>query len=93
MRARPEVPDGMVDAMSPTRAQRAAALDTWANNVDTADLVGIDTDERKAITQYTERHAGFGDVRTDRRSARPRPTIRGTRSFRQVDAACAVLRG
>ncbi len=73
MRARPEVPDGMVDAMSPTRAQRAAALDTWANNVDTADLVGIDTDERKAITQYTERRARLETSAQIAGSARPRP--------------------
>lgn len=38
--------------MSPTRAQRAAALEAWADGVDGDDLVEVDTDELKAIAQY-----------------------------------------
>ena len=45
----------MVDAVSPTRAQRAAALEAWADDIDAADLAEIDTDELKAIAQYAAR--------------------------------------
>ena len=38
--------------MSPTRAQRAAALEAWADDIDGDDLVEVDTDELKAIAQY-----------------------------------------
>ena len=45
----------MVDATNPTRAQRAAALEAWADDIDAADLVEIDTAELEAIAQYAER--------------------------------------
>ncbi len=41
--------------MSPTRAQRAAALEAWADDVDGDDLVEVDTDELKVIAQYAAR--------------------------------------
>jgi hypothetical protein len=41
--------------MSPTRAQRAVALEAWAERVDGDDLVEVDTDELKAIAQYAAR--------------------------------------
>ena len=41
--------------MSPTRAQRAAALEAWADDVDGDDLIEVDTDELKAIGQYAAR--------------------------------------
>ena len=41
--------------MSPTRVQRAAALEAWADDVDSDGLVEIDTDELKAIAQYAAR--------------------------------------
>jgi hypothetical protein len=55
----------MVVAMSPTRAQRAAALETWADDVDTSDLAEIDTDELKAIAQYAERRDRLETALTD----------------------------
>lgn len=44
-----------MDAMSPTRAQRAAALEAWADDVDGDELVEVDTDELKVIAQYAAR--------------------------------------
>jgi hypothetical protein len=41
--------------MSPTRAQRTAALEAWTDDVDGDDLVEVDTDELKAIAQYAAR--------------------------------------
>lgn len=41
--------------MSPTRAQRAAALEAWADDVDGDELVEVDTDELKVIAQYAAR--------------------------------------
>ena len=41
--------------MSPTRAQRATALEAWADDVDSDELVEVDTDELKAIAQYAVR--------------------------------------
>jgi hypothetical protein len=41
--------------MSPTRAQRAVALEAWADDVDSDDLVEVDTDELKAIAEYAAR--------------------------------------
>lgn len=41
--------------MSPTRAQRAVALEAWADEVDGDELVEVDTDELKAIAQYAAR--------------------------------------
>ena len=55
----------MVDAMSPTRAQRAAALEAWADDTDSADLVEIDTDELKAIAQYADRRDRLETALTD----------------------------
>jgi hypothetical protein len=45
----------MVDAMSPTRAKRATALEAWADQVDDVDLVEIDTDVLKTIGEYVAR--------------------------------------
>lgn len=55
----------VVVAMSPTRAQRAAALEVWADDVDTSDLAEIDTDELKAIAQYAERRDRLETALTD----------------------------
>ena len=55
MRARPKFLKGMVDTMSPTRAERATTLEAWADEVDDADLVEIDTDSLKAIAAYADR--------------------------------------
>jgi hypothetical protein len=44
-----------MDAMSPTRAQRAAALGARADDVDGDDLVEVDTDELAVIARYAAR--------------------------------------
>lgn len=41
--------------MSATRAQRAKALETWADNVDADDLVVADTDALRTIAEIAER--------------------------------------
>ncbi len=51
--------------MRPTRAQRAAALDARAADIDPVDLVEIDTDELKAIAQYAERRDRLETALTD----------------------------
>jgi hypothetical protein len=45
----------MVDAMSPTRAERVAALEAWADDIDDNELVEIDTDALKLIAQCADR--------------------------------------
>lgn len=45
----------MVDAMSPTRAQRVVALEAWADDIDDNDLVEIDADELRVIARYANR--------------------------------------
>jgi hypothetical protein len=45
----------MVDPMNPTRAQRAEALEAWADHVDEADLVAVDTDDLTTIAQHATR--------------------------------------
>ena len=40
--------------MSPTRAERAAKLEAWADAVDDTDLAEIDTDSLKAIEAYAD---------------------------------------
>jgi nicotinic acid phosphoribosyltransferase len=44
----------MVDAMTKTRAQRAAALEDWAERVDTDELVIADTDALRSIAMLAE---------------------------------------
>jgi hypothetical protein len=65
----------MVDAMSPDRAERAAALEAWADRVDESELVEFDTDPLKAIHEYAARRdqldASLAEaVRSARRSGR-----------------------
>ena len=48
----------MVDAMNTTRAERAAALEAWADRVDTDDLVSADTDVLRAIAELAEQRNG-----------------------------------
>lgn len=41
--------------MNPTRSQRAKALEAWADHVDEADLVAVDTDDLTIIAQHATR--------------------------------------
>lgn len=50
-----KVLEGMVARMTPTRAERAKALERWADDVDAADLVEIDADELRAIARCVAR--------------------------------------
>lgn len=45
----------MVHAMQPTRAQRAAALETWADQVAPSDLVEADTAILRTIAKLAQR--------------------------------------
>lgn len=76
----------MVDAMSPTRAQRAAALEAWADDIGAVDLVEVDTDELKAIAQYAERRDRLETALTDAvRAAR-----RSGRSWSEIGTMLGV---
>ena len=48
----------MVDTMNTTRADRAAALEAWADRVDTEDLVPADTEALRAIAELAEQRDG-----------------------------------
>ncbi len=45
---------GTVPTMTKTRAERAAALETWADAVDPADLRSADTDALRHIAELTQ---------------------------------------
>jgi hypothetical protein len=45
----------LVDIVSKTRAERAAALEAWADTVRADELVTADTDALKAIAELAER--------------------------------------
>jgi hypothetical protein len=47
--------------MTKSRAERAAALETWAENVDPEDLVEVDTAVLKAIAAYAEQRSQLDD--------------------------------
>jgi len=59
MPARPKVPERLVDTMTTTRAQRAAALEEWADTVDTDDLLVANTDALRLIAELAERRDGL----------------------------------
>lgn len=48
----------MVDTMSTARADRASALEAWADRVDTADLVPAETEALRAIAELAEQRDG-----------------------------------
>jgi hypothetical protein len=50
-----EVLERVVDHMTTTRAQRAAAIERWADNVGTDDLVEADTSALRVIAELIER--------------------------------------
>ena len=65
----------MVVKMKPTRTRRAEVLDDWADRVEQADLIEIDSDELKAIAQFAARRDLLEDalkeaVRAARQSGR-----------------------
>jgi len=44
----------MVDAMTKSRAERAAALEAWADSVDSGDLRRADTDSLRQIAELAQ---------------------------------------
>ena len=69
-----------------TRAQRAAALETWADEVGFDDLIVADTDALKAISEIADRRDRLNSALTDAvRSAR-----RDGRSWSEIGAMLGV---
>ena len=69
-----------------TRAQRAAALETWADDVDFDDLIVANTDALKAISEIADRRDRLDSALTDAvRSAR-----RDGRSWSEIGAMLGV---
>lgn len=65
----------MVVEMKPTRTRRTETIEDWANRIDQAELVEIDSDELKAIAQFAARRDLLEDalieaVRAARQSGR-----------------------
>lgn len=76
----------MVDPMTKTRAQRAEALEAWADQVDTEDLVVADTAALREIAELVERRDALDEQLTDAvRSAR-----RAHRSWSEIGAMLGV---
>lgn len=48
--------------MTTTRAQRAAALEEWADTVDTDDLVVANTDALRLISELAEQREGLDEA-------------------------------
>lgn len=57
-----QVPERLVDTMTTTRAQRAAALEEWADTVDTDDLVVANTDALRLISELAEQREGLDEA-------------------------------
>ena len=51
--------------MTTTRAQRAAALEAWADTVDVDDLIIANTDALRLIAQLAERRDGLDQALVD----------------------------
>ncbi len=48
--------------MTTTRAQRAAALENWADTVDTSDLLIANTDSLRLIAELAQRRDGLDEA-------------------------------
>jgi hypothetical protein len=76
----------MVDAMSRSRTDRAAALEKWADEVDPADLELADTTALRTIAELAEARQELDDKITDAvRSAR-----QCNRSWSEIGAMLGV---
>ena len=76
----------MVDAMTKTRAQRAQALEAWADAVACEELVVADTDALRSIAEIAERREELdADLLEAVRSAR-----RARRSWTEIGAMLGV---
>ncbi len=76
----------MVDTMTKTRAQRAEALETWADSVDADNLVVADTNALREIAELAERRTEVDTALLDAvRNAR-----RAERSWSEIGAMLGV---
>lgn len=72
--------------MSKARAQRATALETWADRVEPDDLVVAETDALRAIAELSEQREGVDAALADAvKSAR-----RADRSWSEIGAMLGV---
>jgi len=74
-----------VDQVSKTRAERAKALEEWADRVDSEDLKVADTEALRTITELVERRDEVDEELTAVRSAR-----RAQRSWSEIGAMLGV---
>jgi len=72
--------------MSKSRAERAAALEKWADEVDPADLEVADTAALRAIAELTEARQELDDKLT----AAVRSARQGNRSWSEIGAMLGV---
>jgi hypothetical protein len=76
----------MVDPMSKSRAERAAALERWADHVESEDLRVADTDALRAIAELSQQRDRVDNELTDAiRSARA-----AHRSWSEIGAMLGV---
>ena len=81
-----EVPEGMVDEVSTTRAARTKALEEWADMVDAEDLVGADTESLRTIAEHAEQRGELDAALVEAiRSAR-----RADRSWSEIGTMLGV---
>ena len=79
--------------MSKTRAERAAALEAWADRVDSDELVTADTDALRVIAELAEQRDGVDAALVEAVRAARRHDRRGNRTddTRRVDPVRDVL--
>ena len=76
----------MMDTMSKTRAERAAALEAWADQVDTDGLVSVDTEALRLISELAEQRDNVDEAIVEAvRSARA-----AHRSWSEIGAMLGV---
>jgi len=75
-----------VDQVSKTRAERATALEEWADRVDWEDLKAADTEALRTITELVERREEVDEELT----AAVRSARRAQRSWSEIGAMLGV---
>ena len=76
----------MVDAVSKTRAQRAEALEAWAESVEAEELVPAETDALRRIADLSDQRAGVEAALADAVGA----ARRADRSWSEIGAMLGV---
>ena len=82
-----EVPEGMVDAMTTnSRAEKAARLERWAEEVSSEELVSVDTDALRHLAALADQRTSIeSDLREAVIAAR-----RADRSWSEIGAMLGV---